>query len=94
LSAIHGSSHVDSGTLETLSFPPHGIGSEQVYESNIDTSSGEFFFLPQSGTPGLFSFDGKWLAFNGSTSGFTICEPENAIENPVVCRVYDRSSFR
>ncbi|EIN04975.1 hypothetical protein PUNSTDRAFT_47213 [Punctularia strigosozonata HHB-11173 SS5] len=75
--------NLTKGTLETLAMPPN-LFTLETYESNIDTDSGEFFFLPESGTPGLFSFHGQWLAFNGSTSGFTICEPSNAIENPVV----------
>jgi hypothetical protein len=62
-----------SGILSTMAYGPHGFGGLKEYRSNVDIDTGSVFFLPESGTEGLFSFQGKFLAYNGDVKGFRQC---------------------
>jgi hypothetical protein len=62
-----------SGFLSTMAYPPRTVNMQKEYRSNVDIDTGSVFFLPESGTKGLFSFKEKFLAYEGDAKGFRQC---------------------
>jgi hypothetical protein len=64
---------VYSGILSSTGSPAHVYNEYFEYESNIDATTGSIYLSQESGTKGLFSFKGNYLAYKGSVDGFTAC---------------------
>jgi hypothetical protein len=62
------------GQLQTWAYPPHAAGPQAIYASEVE-EDGDILFNPSfAGLYGGFSFDGRWLAYNGDSKGFTACD--------------------
>lgn len=61
------------GQLQTWAYPPHGAGPQAIYASEVE-EDGDILFNPSfAGHSSGFSFQNRWLAYDGKVKGFTAC---------------------
>jgi hypothetical protein len=73
--------YIRRGVLSALSGLPH-TGQPAIFKSNVDNTTGQVTFHQEHGTKGLFSFQGRFLAYKKDADGFTACEGE--LRNTIV----------